>query len=160
MWVQSSESFRNHIWVSDRTRSHFLLPAGVWSGVHPYPDPGQRVDRYHMSHQFLYLGGNRPLVAERNCCPAKLQVGYAKEIYYAWASVYLEEIGWIDNIISFDGHSWTLVDPTFAASHNAKDLKAFISYDKNYKLKYTYWEGSVCWDMESFLFFLFGIVYL
>ena len=70
--------------------------------------------------------------------PTKLQVGYAKEVYHAWVSVYLEETGWIDNVISFDGHSWTLLDPTFAASHNEKDLKAFISYDKNYKLKYTY----------------------
>lgn len=49
-----------------------------------------------------------------------------------------EKTGWIDNVISFDGHSWMLLDPTFAASHNEKDLKAFISYDKNYKLKYTY----------------------
>ncbi len=38
------------------------------------------------------------------------------ELYHAWISVYLDSVGWIDNIIYFDGKDWVRMDPTFAAS--------------------------------------------
>ena len=39
--------------------------------------------------------------------PTKLQVGYAGEAYHAWISCYVDEIGWVDNMISFDGKDWS-----------------------------------------------------
>lgn len=70
--------------------------------------------------------------------PTKLEVGYAGEAYHAWISTYVDEIGWIDNIIEFDGSSWSLMDPTFAANTNSRDLKKFIGDGSNYVLKYSY----------------------
>lgn len=48
--------------------------------------------------------------------PTKLVVGYAGDLYHAWISVYLDGVGWVDNIIYFDGKDWVRMDPTFAAS--------------------------------------------
>ena len=70
--------------------------------------------------------------------PTRLEVGYAGEAYHAWISCYVEETGWIDNIIEFDGSSWSLMDPTFAASTNSRDLKQFIGDGSNYAVKYYY----------------------
>ena len=55
--------------------------------------------------------------------PTKLQIGYAGKVYHAWISVYLEETGWIDDIIQFDGKHWERMDPTFAyANANSKKI--------------------------------------
>lgn len=70
--------------------------------------------------------------------PTKLEVGYAGEAYHAWISVYLEDAGWVDNVIQFDGKNWSLMDPTFAASGNNKALKEFIGDGSNYVVKYSY----------------------
>lgn len=70
--------------------------------------------------------------------PTRLEVGYAGEAYHAWISVYLEESGWIDNIIEFHGSSWSLMDPTFAAGTNSGSLKQFIGDGSNYVVKYYY----------------------
>lgn len=70
--------------------------------------------------------------------PTRLEVGYAGEAYHAWISCYVEEVGWIDNIIEFDGSSWSLMDPTFAAGTNSRDLKQFIGDGSNYVVKYYY----------------------
>lgn len=70
--------------------------------------------------------------------PTKLGVGYAAEVYHAWISIYITDIGWIDNMIEFDGHSWKLMDPTFAANNDSDTLKRFIGDGNNYVLKYTY----------------------
>lgn len=48
--------------------------------------------------------------------PTKLVVGYQGSVYHAWISVYSAETGWIDNVISFDGQNWTLMDPTYAST--------------------------------------------
>ncbi len=70
--------------------------------------------------------------------PTRLEVGYAGDAYHAWISCYVEETGWIDNIIEFDGSSWSLMDPTFAAGTNSRDLKQFIGDGSNYAVKYYY----------------------
>ncbi len=70
--------------------------------------------------------------------PTRLEVGYAGDAYHAWISCYVEEIGWIDDIIEFDGSSWSLMDPTFAASTSSRDLKKFIGDGSNYVVKYYY----------------------
>ena len=70
--------------------------------------------------------------------PTRLEVGYAGEACHAWISVYLEEAGWIDNIIEFSGSSWSLMDPTFAAGANSRNLKQYIGDGSNYTVKYHY----------------------
>ena len=39
--------------------------------------------------------------------PAKMEIGYANmeegAVYHAWLSVYIKDIGWIDDLIEFDG---------------------------------------------------------
>ncbi len=70
--------------------------------------------------------------------PTRLEVGYAGEAYHAWISVYLNEIGWVNGIIEFDGENWSLMDPTFGASTGDKELKKFIGDGSNYTVKYIY----------------------
>jgi len=65
--------------------------------------------------------------------PTKLVDGYAGEIRHAWISVFSEETGWIDQVIFFDGETWMMMDPTFAASaSSASNLAAFIGDGSNY----------------------------
>lgn len=68
--------------------------------------------------------------------PTKLQIGYAGELYHAWISTYLQEHGWVDNIIRFDGKDWTMMDPTFAASSEDSAQK-FTEDFSNYLVKYS-----------------------
>ena len=70
--------------------------------------------------------------------PTKLVVGYSGTAYHAWISVYLQETGWVDNIIQFDGEHWSLMDPTLAASNDQKDVEKYIGDGSNYLAKYYY----------------------
>lgn len=70
--------------------------------------------------------------------PTKLVVGYSGDAYHAWISVYLEETGWIDKVIEFDGKSWSLVDPTLAANNSGPSVKKYIGDGSNYTEKYSY----------------------
>lgn len=70
--------------------------------------------------------------------PTKLVVGYSGDAYHAWISVYLTEIGWVDNIIEFDGKSWSLMDPTLAANNSSKSVAKYIGDGSNYTVKYSY----------------------
>lgn len=70
--------------------------------------------------------------------PTKLVVGYSGEAYHAWISVYLEEQGWVDNIIEFNGTTWSLMDPTLGASNNSSAVAQYIGDGSNYTAKYTY----------------------
>ena len=70
--------------------------------------------------------------------PTKLVVGYSGTAYHAWISVYLEETGWVDNIIQFDGEHWSLMDPTLAASNDQRDVEKYIGDGSNYLAKYYY----------------------
>lgn len=67
--------------------------------------------------------------------PTKLVVGYQGSVYHAWISVYSVETGWIDNVISFDGQSWVLMDPTYASTGGRSYGGG--SYG-SYMAKYTY----------------------
>ena len=70
--------------------------------------------------------------------PAKLQIGFSGELHHAWISTYLESGGWVDNIIQFDGTSWSLMDPTFASGEeNKASLKNYIGNGDNYIVKYS-----------------------
>ena len=70
--------------------------------------------------------------------PTRLEVGYAKDAYHAWISVYTRETGWLNGIISFDGKTWTLMDPTFGANSSESALKKFIGDGSNYTLQKLY----------------------
>lgn len=70
--------------------------------------------------------------------PAKLVVGYSGAEYHAWISVYLEETGWMDGVIYFDGVSWSRVDPTLAAGNRGTSVKDYVNNNSNYKEKYFY----------------------
>lgn len=70
--------------------------------------------------------------------PSRLEVGYAGEVYHAWISCYVDEIGWVDNIIQFDGDAWSLMDPTLAANNNRSAVHEYIGDGSNYLVKYTY----------------------
>lgn len=72
--------------------------------------------------------------------PSKLNVGYTGNgSTHAWVSVYTADKGWIDGVIKFNGKSWTLMDPTTAASLESNDsLKKYMNKLPNYQLKYTY----------------------
>lgn len=70
--------------------------------------------------------------------PTKLEVGYAGQAYHAWISTYVNNIGWINGIIQFDGVNWSLMDPTFAANAGEKELRSFIGEGDNYVTKYNY----------------------
>ena len=68
--------------------------------------------------------------------PTRLEVGYAGDAYHAWISTYVENQGWINGIIQFDGVNWSIMDPTFAANAKEKELKSFIGDGSNYVTKY------------------------
>ncbi|MEG1895380.1 MAG: transglutaminase-like domain-containing protein [Oscillospiraceae bacterium] len=71
--------------------------------------------------------------------PTNLQVGWAGKIYHAWVNVYIEDIGWINGVIEFDGKNWKLMDPTFAdGGKQSKEITDFINSGANYQLKYKY----------------------
>ena len=70
--------------------------------------------------------------------PTRLEFGYAGDAYHAWITTYIEDEGWINGIIEFDGTDWTLMDPTFAANAGSKKIKSFIGDGNNYTTKYIY----------------------
>ncbi|MCM1120664.1 MAG: transglutaminase-like domain-containing protein [bacterium] len=70
--------------------------------------------------------------------PTRLEVGYAGLGYHAWISVYIKDTGWVNGIVQFDGSSWSLMDPTFAATNSEDDLKEFIGDGTNYSVRYIY----------------------
>lgn len=70
--------------------------------------------------------------------PTMLQVGYAGKAYHAWINVYIEEKGWVNGIIEFDGVDWSLMDPTLADTSAKDQLENFIGDGSKYTLKYIY----------------------
>ena len=73
--------------------------------------------------------------------PTRLEVGYVgtdDPVYHAWISVYIEEVGWLNGIIQFNGYEWSLVDPTFGASTDPKTLKKYIGDGSNYEISHVY----------------------
>lgn len=67
--------------------------------------------------------------------PARLEVGYVSGgLYHAWISVYIKDVGWVNNVIYFDGANWKLMDPTFASTGPGK----FTGEGYGYSIKYVY----------------------
>lgn len=70
--------------------------------------------------------------------PTRLEVGYAGSAYHAWISVHLDDRGWVNGVIEFDGSQWKLMDPTFAANNSETAMKDFIGDGSNYQTKLIY----------------------
>lgn len=71
--------------------------------------------------------------------PTRLEVGYAGDVYHAWISVYVEDEGWIDGIITFDGKDWVLMDPTLASYASEATIKEYMDNSgSHYQIKYKY----------------------
>lgn len=71
--------------------------------------------------------------------PTKLVIGYTGSLYHAWINVYIDNVGWVDGLIYFDGHNWSLMDPTFAASGGgSQEIRQYIGNGANYQAKYAY----------------------
>ena len=68
--------------------------------------------------------------------PTRLEVGYVGEQYHAWISTYIQDVGWVNGIIEFDGSTWNLMDPTFAST--SKSPTDFITENSDYLTKYVY----------------------
>ena len=72
--------------------------------------------------------------------PTRLEVGYVSGgAYHAWLSTYIKDIGWINNMIQFDGKSWKMMDPTFASgSGQSASVMKYIGNGSNYDTQYYY----------------------
>ena len=70
--------------------------------------------------------------------PTRLEIGYAGDVYHAWISTYISDVGWVNGMIQFDGTNWEIMDPTFAANMSEDKLKSFIGEGNNYTTKYMY----------------------
>jgi len=69
--------------------------------------------------------------------PTRLVIGYAGDQFHAWIDVHSETEGWINNVIRFDGRSWNLMDPTFAATGNqSAEVMRFIGDGTNYSPRF------------------------
>ena len=49
---------------------------------------------------------------------------------------HVEDVGWINGVIEFDGKDWKLMDPTFAATSSSPE--SFTADDDSYITKYVY----------------------
>ncbi len=70
--------------------------------------------------------------------PTRMEIGYAGTAYHAWLSTYIQDVGWVNGMIEFDGHDWSLMDPTFASNLEEESLRDFIGDGTNYSVKYIY----------------------
>ena len=70
--------------------------------------------------------------------PTRLEIGYAGSAYHSWISTYIDDVGWVDGIIYFDGKNWVLMDPTFAANSDRTAFEEFIGDGSNYVTVYKY----------------------
>lgn len=72
--------------------------------------------------------------------PTQLVVGYTSTgEYHAWISAHISQVGWLNNVISFDGQSWKLMDPTYASTgQESQSVMDYINNPSNYSLKYCY----------------------
>ena len=70
--------------------------------------------------------------------PTKLEVGYSGDAYHAWISTYIDDKGWVDDIIQFNGNTWQILDPTLAATNDSAAVKKYVGDGSQYVVKYTY----------------------
>lgn len=64
--------------------------------------------------------------------PTKVNIGYVGTEYHAWISVFIDDIGWVNGIIQFDGKNWTRMDPTLASTGSFDQMKDDAAYNALY----------------------------
>lgn len=122
-------------YVTDNITYDYAKAASVQSGYLPDID---HVLSVRTGICFDYAALMTAMLRSQNI-PTKLVVGYTGSVYHAWVSVYLDNIGWVDNVIYFDGTDWKLMDPTFASSgKKSQEIMDYINNSANYKAKYSY----------------------
>lgn len=119
-------------YIIDHFTYDYDKASSVVSGYLPVVD---EVYRSNTGICFDYAAVMATMLRSQNI-PTRLEVGYIGEEYHAWISTYIEDIGWVNGIIEFDGTAWNLLDPTFAST--SKSPKNFITKNNNYKTKYVY----------------------
>ena len=67
--------------------------------------------------------------------PTKLEVGYSGDAYHAWISTYIDDKGWVDDIIQFNGNTWQIMDPTLAATNDSAAVKKYVGDGSHYVVK-------------------------
>ncbi len=70
--------------------------------------------------------------------PTRMEIGYAGTTYHAWISTYINDVGWINGIIQFDGTDWSMMDPTLASTEGARKVQKYISDPNYYRTCYRY----------------------
>ena len=74
--------------------------------------------------------------------PCRLVSGYAGTVHHAWIDVYIKNRGWVEQAISFDGETWSRMDPTFASAaleDGSEDfIRSYISDGDNYSMQYAH----------------------
>ena len=122
-------------WVVENIRYDKALASSVESGYLPNLDA---VLQKKSGICFDYAALMTAMLRSQDI-PTKLVVGYTGNVYHAWINVYSKENGWIDGVISFDGKSWKLMDPTFASTGNSSDeILQYIGNGSNYDAQYLY----------------------
>ena len=110
-------------------------------------------NRQKTSYYMLAMVGDKTFKTKKGICfdyaammtamlrslgiPTKLEIGYLTEnVYHSWISVYLEEVGWVDNLIKFNGTDWKLMDPTVASSSGSQEVENMAADKNNYIVRY------------------------
>lgn len=70
--------------------------------------------------------------------PTRMEIGYAGTTYHAWISTYIDDIGWVNGIIQFDGTDWSMMDPTLASAQGSRTVQKYISDPNYYRTCYRY----------------------
>jgi hypothetical protein len=122
-------------YVVDNTTYDYAKASSVQSGYLPDPD-STLASRTGIC--FDYASLMVAMLRSQNI-PTKLVIGYTGSIYHAWASVYIQGQGWLDDAIYFDGQNWSLADPTFMSTGaRSAAAKAHVGNASNYQAKYAY----------------------
>ena len=121
------------LFVTSHVKYDYDLAANVQSGYIPDVDKTLATG---MGICFDYASLTSCMLRTQGI-PCRLTVGYAGPAYHAWISVHVEGIGWVANMIQFNGDEWTLMDPTFAASGDRADPNV-VGDGENYNPVYYY----------------------
>ncbi len=70
--------------------------------------------------------------------PCRLVTGYAGPVKHAWIDVYIRSKGWMSRAISFEGDTWTRIDPTFLASGEDEGILEYVGNNSNYQEQYAH----------------------
>lgn len=70
--------------------------------------------------------------------PTRMEIGYLGSTYHAWISTYIDEIGWVNGIIRFDGTDWSLMDATLASTEGSSGTANYITDSSEYQACYLY----------------------